>query len=127
MNALWGWILFHTGGDWAPHSTTPTVWYNEPSGFLSCLGLFGTALAVTFHGVSTYRRTNCKRRWCWRIGHHPFTDPATGISRLLCAVHHPDAHHKHLTDELIAVIHERRKMAAAFRPAGERLHDPGEP
>jgi hypothetical protein len=81
-------------------------WYLFWSGFGSFLeGL--AALSVLGGVVAWYRRGNCTRKWCWRIGHHPLTDPADGVTRLLCWKHHPAVKHKHLTDELIARIHRR--------------------
>jgi hypothetical protein len=97
------WIYFHAG-----LNSGESPWYLFWSGVFPALeGL--AALSVIGGIVAWYRRGNCKKRWCPRIGHFPFTDPADGVSRLLCWKHHPDVKHKHLHQALIDEIQERRE------------------
>lgn len=82
---------------------------NSPS-YLFWSGAGGDLAYLSFlwAGVVLYRRNNCRRRWCWRLGRHELTDPLDGVSRLLCWRHHPDVKHKHLTAGRIAEIQQRR-------------------
>lgn len=73
-------------------------------------------LSFLWGGVVLYRRNNCKRRWCWRLGHHPFTDPSDSVTRLLCWRHHPDVRHKNLTGSRIADIQKRRHLYFGSKP-----------
>ncbi len=75
------------------------------SGFGSDLGeltLVGGLLAV-------YRRHNCHTRWCWRVGHHDFTDTTAGLTYRLCARCHPEHPGRHLARARIARIHARNR------------------
>lgn len=56
-------------------------------------------LSFLYAGFILYRRHNCQVKFCWRIGKHEFTEPVTGIKRLLCWRHHPDVDHRQLTRE----------------------------
>lgn len=67
-------------------------------------------------GIALYRKHNCRMRWCWRIGHHPFTDPTDSVMRLLCWRHHPDVKHKNLTSGLVTDIQQRRHLYFGRRP-----------
>jgi len=75
------------------------------SGVLSDLG------EVTLLGglIAIYRRHNCHTAWCWRFGHHDFTDQETGISYKLCRRHHPHHFGRQLRAVHIGVIHERNQ------------------
>ena len=46
-----------------------------------------------------YRRHNCRLIRCFRIGRYEFTEPDTGVKRVLCWKHHPDVDRKQLTRE----------------------------
>ena len=59
--------------------------------------------------IAGYRKINCKRSWCPFIGQYDFTNPETGVTRKLCAVHHPDVHERTLSKEHISRIHEYRE------------------
>lgn len=63
-----------------------------------------------------YRKNNCKRTWCPRLGHHEFTDPTDGVSRLLCWRHHPDVKHKTLNADTIQKIQRKRRLYLGERP-----------
>lgn len=67
-------------------------------------------LSFLVAGITLYRRHNCHRAWCPRIGKFEFTDPADGVSRMLCWKHHPDVKYKALHDEAIRKIEQRRHM-----------------
>lgn len=96
---LWQWFLHVTGAD-----DTSGTWYGFWSGFGSDIGEFAIAGAL----VGVIRRHNCQQKRCWRIGRHPFTNPDTGVIRLLCWKHHPDVSHKRLTGSLVKEMHARQ-------------------
>lgn len=56
-------------------------------------------LAIVVGLVSIYRRHNCQLKGCWRIGRHEYTEPDTGVKRLMCWRHHPNVAHRQLTRE----------------------------
>lgn len=60
-------------------------------------------------GITVYRKHNCAKRYCWRIGKHAFTDPSDNVTRQLCWKHHPDVKHKTLGPDVIGEIDKRRK------------------
>lgn len=99
-HALQHWLAIHTGttGESGPY-------YGFFSGFGSDLGeatLIGALLAVC-------KKHNCHTRWCWRVGHHDFTDEMSGITYRLCRRHHPAHPGWQLRKEHIAVIRERNE------------------
>ena len=101
------WLAIHTGADNEAGS-----YYGFWSGFGSDLGevtIVGGMLAI-------YRKHNCHSRYCWRFGHHDFTDAATGVTYKLCPRHHPAHPGRHLTRIRIARIHAENR---------ERLVRPG--
>ena len=63
-----------------------------------------------------YRKVNCKQQGCPRIGHYEFTNPDTGVTRMLCWKHHPDVHAKRLTRERVAEIQKRRHLYLGDKP-----------
>lgn len=87
--------------------------YNFYSGLFGVL-VFATGLFWT--ATVNYRKANCKRQWCWRLGHHKFTDPDSGTERLLCWRHHPDVHHKNLTAGRIEEIQKQRHLYFGDKP-----------
>ena len=66
--------------------------------------------------VTVYRRHNCAKAWCPRIGKHEFTNPDTGIKRLLCWKHHPDVTYKTLHADVIAEIQRKRHLYVGKQP-----------
>jgi hypothetical protein len=72
--------------------------------------------AIIGAAIIYYRKNNCKRTWCWRLGKHDFTDPTDGVCRLLCWKHHPDVKHKSLDMETIRKIQEKRHLHLGERP-----------
>jgi hypothetical protein len=91
---VWYWLLYHTGGTWK--GSVPSPWYNEPSGFVGCLGLFASAIAISFHAAASYRHKNCHVHRCWRIGRHRIG----GTPYVVCRKHHPGGAPTH--EEVIA-------------------------
>jgi len=75
------------------------------SGSGSDLGYYSLVAGV----VVLYRSHNCKYRWCPFLGHYDFTDPADGVTRKLCWLHHPDVKHKTLKAEHVEEIQGRRR------------------
>lgn len=73
-------------------------------------------LSFVVAGIAVYRRHNCHRAWCPRIGKFDFTDPVDGVKHLLCWKHHPDVKHKVLHDENIRKIAQRRHMYLGKQP-----------
>jgi len=59
-------------------------------GFWSGVGSDLTELAIVGGLISMVRKNNCHHRWCPYIGHHEYSDPATGLTYKLCRLHHPD-------------------------------------
>jgi hypothetical protein len=94
------WLAVHTGAD-----NEPGVYYGFWSGFGSDLG------EVTLAGglAAVYRKHNCHTRWCWRFGHHDFTDQATGLTYRLCRRCHPDHPGPRVTRGRIASMHARNR------------------
>jgi len=95
------WLAVHTGT-----VNEPGPYYGFFSGFGSDLGeltLLGGLLAI-------YKRHNCHTRWCWRFGHHDFTDEATGITYRLCRRCQPAHPGRQLRRAHIGVIHERNEQ-----------------
>jgi hypothetical protein len=94
------WLALHTGTD------------NEAGPFYGFFSGFGSDLGeVTIVGglLAIYKKHNCHTRWCWRFGHHDFTDTATGVTYRLCRRCHPAHPGKHLAREHIARIHLRNQ------------------
>ena len=56
-------------------------------------------LTFLWGAIVLYRRHNCRLMRCFRIGRHEFTEPGTGVKRVLCWKHHPDVDRKQLTRE----------------------------
>lgn len=102
------WLWFHAG-----LSSGNSPWYLFPSGWGSNLAYLG----FIWGGIILYRKHNCKRAWCPFLGQYPFTDPKDGVTRNLCAIHHPDVLHKTLKAHHISAIHARR---VAVRETGHR-------
>lgn len=50
-------------------------------------------------GIVLYRKHNCQVKGCPRIGRHEYTEPDTGVKRLLCWRHHPDVRHRQISKE----------------------------
>jgi hypothetical protein len=67
-------------------------------------------------GITLYRRHNCQKAWCPRIGKFDFTDPKDGVSRKLCWLHHPDVKHKTLHSEHIRQIQHRQHLYLGKKP-----------
>lgn len=84
------WLAYQTGSQ--DLSGVPPH-YNFWSGFGSDIG----EVTIIAGLVTVYKKHNCHVKWCWRIAHHKFTEPGTGVEYMLCRVHHPDIPHKHLT------------------------------
>lgn len=64
-------------------------------------------LSVFAASFGYYRKINCRKAGCWRIGRHELTDPTDGVTRMLCARHHPAVRHRHLNAEQIMHIHRK--------------------
>lgn len=81
------------------HLSQETGTSNEASrayAFWSGIGGLVTILGGIATGLATYyRHHNCHDPACWRFGHFPLTDPATGVTYRQCRIHHP-----HVPDEL---------------------------
>lgn len=67
-------------------------------------------------GLAVYRKHNCAYHLCWRIGKHDFTDPADGVTRMLCWKHHPDVKHKTLRQDVLHEIQQRRHLYVGKNP-----------
>lgn len=89
------WVLHVLGID-----TQQSRWYDLWSGIATQASVLGAAYGI-------YRKHNCGRRWCWRLGRYQLTDPDTKVTRVLCWRHHPGIRHKHLTADLIRRIHQK--------------------
>jgi len=76
------WLAYETGSE---NTAGAPPNYNFWSGFGSDLGEATLIAAV----LGTFKKHNCHTRWCWRIGHHAFKDPLTGVEYNLCRKHHP--------------------------------------
>jgi hypothetical protein len=66
-------------------------------------------LSFLVAGLTLYRKHNCHKTWCPRIGKFEFEDPADGVKHMLCWKHHPDVKHKTLHPEAIDRIAGRRR------------------
>lgn len=86
--------------------TQQSYWYDLWSGI-------ATQGTVLFAGLSIYRRSLCKKRWCVRFGHYDFTD-YEGVKHKLCWHHHPDVTHKH--DHLDAMLARYTAEKSAIIP-----------
>ena len=73
-------------------------------------------LSVGVGALTFYRKNNCRKHWCWRIGRHEFTDPSDGVSRLLCWRHHPDVKHNGLSMGTIEKIQHKRHLYFGEKP-----------
>jgi hypothetical protein len=73
-------------------------------------------LSFLIAGITVYRRHNCHKSWCPRIGKFDFTDPADGVKRVLCWRHHPDVKYKTLHDDAIRKIVEHRHLYLGKQP-----------
>jgi hypothetical protein len=81
---VWHDILHVFGVD-----TQQSYWYDFWSGI-------ATQASLVFLGVGLYRRNNCRKRWCWRIGRFHLSDNTqTGVTHALCWRHHPGVGEKH--------------------------------
>lgn len=65
--------------------------------FWSGIGSDLAYLGFLWGAVALYRQHACRMRWCPRIGRHEFTEPDSGVKRVLCWRHHPDVDRKQLT------------------------------
>jgi hypothetical protein len=100
-HAIQHWLASVTGSENTP-GTPPN--YNFWSGFGSDIA----EVTILIGLISLYKKKNCHKRWCWRIGHHDYKDPDTGLTYMLCRAHHPDHPGRHLSADIIASIHRRR-------------------
>lgn len=101
---FWHWLVHWTGGDYpAP--------YGVPYGHLMPYDWLSGILGLSFLGLflTQFRKRNCHVRGCWRLGHHPFTDEATGAVYQLCRRHHPGVLDKPPTKETVDLIHARNQ------------------
>jgi hypothetical protein len=73
-------------------------------------------LSFVFAAIALYRRNNCHRAWCPRIGKFDFLDPVDGVKHLLCWKHHPDVIYKTLHEDAIRTIAQRRHMYLGKQP-----------
>ena len=73
-------------------------------------------LSVLATAAVYYRKENCKYRWCPFLGHYEFTNPDTGVTRKLCAIHHPDVHHKTLSREHLRDVQRTRHLYFGKHP-----------
>jgi hypothetical protein len=81
----WYWAVHTLGVDnGLPYGTWN--WYNFLSGAGSDLGEYVIAASL----LGWFRKNNCGTRWCLRFGHHPWLNPETGVTHVLCRRHHPD-------------------------------------
>jgi hypothetical protein len=81
---FWHWLVHWTGCDYG-------LRYGKWSfyGFWSGFGSDIAEVTIIAGLVAVYRKHACHVRGCPRIGHHPFTDEATGAVYVLCRKHHP--------------------------------------
>lgn len=79
-------IIWHGAVHWTGSDYGGRYGIFQPYDFLS--GLAGLSLFGIL--LNTLRKHNCHTRWCFRIGHHAFVDPATGVAYVMCRKHHPD-------------------------------------
>lgn len=75
-------------------------------------------LSFLVAGVTLYRKHNCHKTWCPRIGKFEFEDPRDGVKHMLCWKHHPDVKHKTLRDEVISEIAACRKLVHLGKQPG---------
>lgn len=90
------WLAIHTG----------TI--NEAGPFYGFWSGFGSDLGeVTIVGgmLAICKKHNCHTRWCWRFGHHDFTDSTTGVTYRLCRKCHPAHPGTALTRSHITLMH----------------------
>jgi len=64
-------------------------------------------LSVFWGALVFYRKNNCHRALCWRLGHYDQLDPLTGITHKLCWRHHPAVKQRALKLHHIEAIHGR--------------------
>jgi hypothetical protein len=102
--AFWHWLAVVTGGSWP--GAVPTAWYNEWSGFLGDLAVFGLLVTFGAHVRLAWSTATCHARWwCPRRGTHLLGD---GSPWRFCRVHHPDD-----------IPAAREALAAAIAERGE--------
>jgi hypothetical protein len=107
-------VLFLFWGTITAHLAT-FFGYNNGGGnsshylFWSGAGSDLAYLSFLVAGLTLYRKHNCHKTWCPRIGKFEFTDPADGVTHMLCWKHHPDVKHKTLHSGTISQITERRR------------------
>jgi len=89
---------------------------NPPYLFWSGVGSDLAYLSIVAGAITLYRRHNCAYAWCPRIGKHEFTNPDTGVKRLLCWKHHPDVKYKVLHSDSLKAIQERRHLYFGKQP-----------
>lgn len=92
---MWHDILHVLGVD-----TQQSYWYDFWSGL-------ATQASLLFVGVGVYRRNNCRKRWCLRLGHYDLVDDS-GVVHRLCSKHHPDVHHQRRHTHLDELIERRQ-------------------
>ena len=78
---IWAFIVHWAGTDYGSS-------YGDFQPYDLYSGLLGLGILGIF--LTNARKHNCHQRWCCRIGHHPWTDPVTGVTYVLCRRHHPD-------------------------------------
>lgn len=109
---------------WAPVASHVATFFGFANGqgnsshYLFWSGAGSDLAYLTFLGgaVAVYRKHNCQRKGCPRIGRHEFTDPRDNVKRNLCWKHHPDIRARQLTAEVIADIQKRRHLYIGKQP-----------
>lgn len=104
MLSIWHFLVHWTGSDY-PTGLPGRYGQFQPYDLYS--GLLGLSVFGLF--LTQVRKHNCHKAWCLRLGHHPFTDAATGATYLLCRKHHPATLDSPPTQEIIDLIHARNQ------------------
>lgn len=93
------WLAVHTGSVNMPGVAPGNAFWGGCGSDLGEITILGGLIAI-------YKKHVCHTRWCWRFGHHDFTDNATGLVWKLCRKCHPLHPGHSLTKHRVAQIHE---------------------
>lgn len=103
-HVLQHWLAYHAGSLNEPGAAPGSAFWGGVASDLGELTLVGGLAAV-------YRKHNCHRHRCWRIGHFDFTDDKTSVTYRLCRKCHPAHSGKRLTLGRLSFIHARNQSA----------------
>lgn len=105
-----GWIQHVMGWD-----TVTGPYYSFWSGSGGVLA--GVVLTWVGVGAVAWWGLSCRRAWwCPLIGRHEWQDPATGVTRKLCVVHHPRVDRKNITGGALARLRAEKHLYLGDRP-----------